>query len=67
MGWVTMGPIFHSFFPFKFIYIVLHGFTHCEKLCKCICFIFTLQQFGWDKMVLNNYTHVNEFLHIQIL
>jgi hypothetical protein len=31
---------------FKFIYIVLHGFTHCEKQCKCICFIFTLQQFG---------------------
>jgi hypothetical protein len=30
-------------------------------------FIFTLQQFGWDKIVLHNYTHVNEVLHIHIL
>jgi hypothetical protein len=67
IGWVTTCPTFHSFFRFL---IYLHCFTwfaHCEKLCKGICFIFTLQQFGWDKMVLHNYTHVNGFLHINIL
>ncbi len=67
--WVgSQHALISTHFSFKkIIFIVLHGFTHCEKLCKCMCSIFTLQQFGYYKMVLHNYTCVDGFLHIHIL
>jgi hypothetical protein len=36
MGWSQWALLSTHFSLLKSIYIVLHGFTHCEKLCKCI-------------------------------